>query len=95
MAKKKIEEEEEDEEVIEDEEDDTLDEETFVCRVCHKNTNADEGDDLITICDNCADNFDIDKIWADFDNEKILEENLKSFNLDPYRIQKKTKSKKK
>lgn len=94
MAKKKpVEEEVEESDEEEEGEDDSIPEETFVCRVCKKNITADQGDDMIAICDDCASGYDVDKIWEDFDKEKILEENLKKFNLEPYMLKKKAKKK--
>ena len=85
MAKKKIEEEEEEED-FEDEEDDDFEEGSFTCRLCKKDTTLGEGDDMILVCDDCVDKYEInvDKIWEDYDNEKILEEKLASFDLEPY-----------
>ena len=65
-----------------------VEEDKFTCRVCGKETGVDEGDDMILICDKCAEKYDVDKIWNDFDNEKILEENLKLFDLAPYALNK-------
>jgi hypothetical protein len=87
MAKKKIEEDEEDDDIVDDEEEeDDFEEGRFVCRVCNKETTLGEGDDMILVCDNCADKYDIDidKIWAAYDAEKILDEQLKTFDLTPY-----------
>ncbi len=85
MPKKVVDEDEEEEEVI-DEEEEELKDGSFVCRVCNKETTMGEGDDMILLCDNCQDKYDIniDKIWEDFDAEKILEENLKKFDITPY-----------
>jgi CRISPR/Cas system-associated protein Cas10 (large subunit of type III CRISPR-Cas system) len=93
VAKKKPVEEEEIEEDEENFEDDSIEEEKFTCRVCKKTVNADEGDDMIIICDSCAEGYDIDKIWDDFDREKILEEKLQTFDLTPYELKKKAKKK--
>lgn len=87
MAKKKFEEEEEDDEIVDDEEEEEeFEEGKFVCRLCNKETTLGEGDDMIMLCDNCTEKYQInmDKVWEDFDNEKILEENLKKFDLTPY-----------
>ena len=86
MAKKKLEEEEEEEDSEEEEEDDDFEEGSFTCRLCKKTTTLGEGDDLILVCDDCVDKneLNIDKIWEDYDHEKILEEKLASFDLEPY-----------
>jgi hypothetical protein len=68
MAPKKPVDEEEDEEDLED---DTPEEEQFTCRVCKKVVDVDEGDDLIDVCDNCAAQYDIGKLWDDYDSGKI------------------------
>ena len=52
-----------------------VEEDKFTCRVCGKETGVDESDHMILICDKCAEKYDVDKIWTDFDNDKILEEN--------------------
>lgn len=96
MAKKKpIEEEEENfDDVNEDADDEPEEEEKFKCRVCNKMTTVDEGDDMILLCDNCSEKYNIDKIWDDFDAEKIPEEKLKSFDLTPYLLKPKAGKKK-
>jgi len=96
MAKKKeeFEDEDDEEEDLDDEEEDDFEEEKFTCRVCKKQVTVDEGEDNFALCDNCAKNFDVEKIWADFDNEKILEENLKTFDLEKYRLKPKEPKKK-
>ena len=77
-----------DDEEEEFEDDDEFEESSFKCRSCGKDTLFGEGDDMILLCDDCLEKYDEDKIWDDFDNEKILEENLKSFNLTPYLLKK-------
>ena len=81
MAKKKIEEDKE-----EEYEDDSFSEEVYTCRLCKENFEAGEGDDMISICDNCVENKDInvDKIWAAYDKGKISDDDLKSFDVAPY-----------
>ena len=67
-------------------EDDTIEEDTFECRFCGKETPSDEGDDYLLICDDCGESYDIDKIWADFDSGKITEEELPTINMDKYKL---------
>ncbi len=86
-AKKKVVDDEEEDDDLEFE-DDELDDEYFTCRVCKKQTAMGDGDDLIMLCDDCSENYDIDKIWEDFDDEKILEENLTKFDLSQYILKK-------
>ena len=89
-AKKKVEEEFEDEiDEEEDFEDDSIEEETFVCRVCKKEKNVDEGDDYVLLCDDCQEDYNMDKLWSDFDRGLITEENLKSVDLTKYKLKKK------
>ena len=96
MAKKKLEEEEEEEDEFDVEDEEEFEEEKFICRVCNKPTTLGEGDDMILLCDLCTEKFQInvDKIWDDYDAEKILEENLKKFDLTPYMKKKPGASKK-
>jgi len=35
---------------------------------------VDEGNDMILLCDNCSEKYNMDKVWDDFDAEKIPEE---------------------
>jgi len=93
MAKKKddYEEEEFEEEEFEDEDEDELEEVSFKCRVCGKEVTLEEGDDYLLLCDNCASNYDIDKIWDDFDAGKIEEEELSKIDLNQYKLKKKSK----
>jgi len=89
MAEDEKEEDEEDEDDddffdLDDDEQDEDEPEYFTCRVCKEQTDIDEGDDMILLCDKCAERYDIDKLWNDFDHELILEENLKTFDLNKY-----------
>jgi hypothetical protein len=92
-AKKKTEEEEEFEEESDEQEDmeddDTMEEDSFKCRVCHKEVAVDEGDDYVQICDNCQEDYNMDKLWSDFDRGLITEENLKTVDLLKYKLKKK------
>lgn len=77
-------------EVDEDEfEDDEFEEDTFTCRDCHQKTEYGEGDDMLLLCDNCIDNYNIDKIWDEFDDGKIDEEELATIDLSKYALKKK------
>ncbi len=78
------EEKEADEEEEEEFEDDTPEEEKFTCRVCKKTVDADEGDDLINVCDNCAAGYDLDKLWDEYDDGKISDAELKTVDLAKY-----------
>ncbi len=84
--KKAVDEEEGDEE--EQFEDDTPEEEKFKCRVCGKTVDADEGDDLINVCDNCAAGYDLDKLWDEYDDGKISDAELKTVDLSKYIMKK-------
>lgn len=59
---------------------------TFECRVCNKECTVDSGDDYILICDECAENYNMDKMWNDFDTGKLTEEQLKSVDLEKYKF---------
>ncbi len=84
MAKKKVVEEEE-EEIIDDE-DEEIEDETFVCRLCKKEVEVSEGDDMTLVCDSCAKNYNMDKFWKDYDNGKIPDDKLQSIDLEPYKL---------
>ncbi|MHA1338533.1 MAG: hypothetical protein ACTSRZ_02905 [Promethearchaeota archaeon] len=86
MAKKKIDYEEEDIEEDYDEFDDELEEIKFKCRVCGKEVTLEDGDDYLLLCDECAENYDVDKIWDDFDAGKIEEEELSKIDLEKYKL---------
>ena len=43
------------------------------------------GDDYVLICDKCAEDFNMDQLWSDFDTEKLKEEELKTVDLELYR----------
>lgn len=60
--------------------------ESFKCRNCGKQFRLGEGDDLIRLCESCETKFDVDRIWDDYDEEKISEEELDKFDLEPYRL---------
>jgi len=80
-----------DEEEWEEEEEDFDEEfkdendEIFKCRVCGKNFTYIDGDDYILVCDDCAENYNMDQIWGDYDTGKIREEDLTKFDLKKYR----------
>lgn len=73
----------EDGEKVEEEEDDT-----FVCRLCGKTTDVGDGEETFALCDKCAKDYDIDKMWDDFDAEIISGSNARTVSLDKYRIRK-------
>ena len=81
MAKKKVVEEEEEEEEYED---DTMEEETFECRECKKTVETGEGDDHMALCDDCMEDYNVDKFWKDYDKGKITDDTLKTTDLTPY-----------
>lgn len=85
-------EEEYDDDLIDDIPEDELEEETeyfneekFKCRVCGKETTVDNGDDLVLICDNCQEKYNMDKLWNDFDAGRISEDQLKTVDLTKYK----------
>ena len=89
MAKKKNS--KEDNDLIDensDEEDDSeseeFKEEEFKCRVCGNLVDGTLGDDLIQLCDECAENYNVDKIWSEFDKGIIEEDELKNLDLKKY-----------
>ncbi len=63
-------------------------EDTFICRLCKKNVDVGDGEETFALCDRCARDYDIDKMWEDFDDEKISEHQAKTINLDRYRKRK-------
>ena len=73
-----------DDEAEEAEEEDEFEEDTFTCRLCGKETELGDGDDHILVCDHCAESYDLDRFWKDFDDDKITEEELKTIDLSPY-----------
>ena len=75
--------EEEDEEFEDSDEDDT-----FVCRLCKKTVDVGDGEETFALCDRCARDYDLDKMWDDLDNEVISEHQAKTMNLDRYRKRK-------
>ncbi len=75
--------EDEDEEGEGDEEEDT-----FVCRLCGKTTDVGDGEETFALCDRCARDYDLDKMWDDLDDEVISEHQAKTMNLDKYRKRK-------
>ena len=96
MAKKKVEEiEEEEEEEILDDEDEEIEDETFKCRLCKKEVEVSEGDDLILVCDKCGEQYNLDKFWGDYDKGKIEDDQLTTFDLEPYKLPPKPAKKKK
>ncbi len=80
--------EEEGEETEEGDESGEEEEDTFVCRICKKNVDVGDGEETFALCDRCARDFDIDKMWEDFDDEVISEHQAKTINLDRYRKRK-------
>ncbi len=72
-----------------DEEEEVEKEEEFVekkfkCRDCQTEVEYGEGDDMILLCDDCLELYNIDKVWKDYDKGKINDDNLKTFDLIPY-----------
>ena len=66
-------------ESIEEDDDSDLEEfkeEEFNCRVCGNLVDGTLGDDLIQLCDECAENYNVDKIWSEFDKGIIEEDEL-------------------
>ena len=59
--------------------------EVFKCRVCGSECTYENGDDYILLCDNCAEDFNMDQIWTDFDTDKLKEKALKTVDLEQYR----------
>jgi hypothetical protein len=78
---------EDEEEGEETEETDEGDEEddTFICRICKKTVDVGDGEETFALCDRCARDYDIDKMWDDLDDEVISEHQAKTINLDRYR----------
>ena len=95
MAKKKAVEEEEEDEFIDDDEDAEIVDETFTCRICNKEVEVSEGDDMTLICDACAKNYNMDKFWGDYDDGKIPDDKLTTINMEPYKLPPKAPKKKK
>jgi CRISPR/Cas system-associated protein Cas10 (large subunit of type III CRISPR-Cas system) len=60
-------------------------EDTFVCRLCGKAVDVGDGEETFALCDRCASQYDIDKMWDDLDDEKISEHQAKTINLGQYR----------
>ncbi|HMF31630.1 MAG TPA: hypothetical protein VKK79_09460 [Candidatus Lokiarchaeia archaeon] len=79
------EEDEEDEESAGEDEDE---DDTFTCRLCGKTIDVGDGEETFALCDRCAKDFDVDKMWDDFDNEIITGSNAKTVSLDKYRLRK-------
>ena len=74
-------------ESIEEDDDSDLEEfkeEEFNCRVCGNLVDGTLGDDLIQLCDECAENYNVDKIWSEFDKGIIEEDELKNLDLKKY-----------
>lgn len=91
MGKKKVEDDDEgaDEEVDEEEDgefddEEDFEEEPFTCRMCNKQTLIGDGDDIVAVCDTCLQFLDEDKIWDDYDNGVIADEELKTFDFMKY-----------
>jgi rubredoxin len=68
----------------EEEDDSELDEEKFKCKVCGEVFDGTEGDDLILLCDGCAENYNVDKIWSEYDKDIITDDDLKNLDLKKY-----------
>ena len=84
MSPKKKSEEELEEEYDEDEE--LEEDEEFECRVCRKTFTHEELDDNLMICDICAEKYNVEKIWNDFESDKIPEDELTTFDLSKYKL---------
>ena len=69
-----------DEEAIDEEE------EIYTCKICGKDFDITMGDDYLLLCDECAEDFDTDLIWSDYDKGKISEEELGKLDLEEYRF---------
>jgi hypothetical protein len=91
IKKKKLDEEDFEEEYMdedfedEDEDFEDTDDEIFTCRVCGNEFTYQDGDDYLLLCDSCAENYNMDQIWTDFDTGKLKEEDLKTVDLDQYK----------
>ena len=59
-------------------------EDLHICRVCRKEFDFTSGDDFVMICDQCAENYNLDQIWTDFDTGKILEDEIQDLELKDY-----------
>ena len=87
MTKKDKEDNDLTDESIEEDDDSELEEfkeEEFNCRVCGNLVDGTLGDDLIQLCDECAENYNVDKIWIEFDKGTIEEDELKNLDLKKY-----------
>jgi hypothetical protein len=87
MPRKVVEIDDFEEEFEEDEEE--FEEDTFTCRICRKECEFGEGDDLILVCDECAPDYDFDKLWDAYEEGEIGDDELPIIDLDPYLIKKK------
>lgn len=56
------------------------------CRVCGYGFDDTTGQPILLICDNCAKDLDLDKIWQDINNNLISEEEMDSFDLEKYKL---------
>ena len=72
-------EEEYDEEIEEEDE-------TFECRVCNKEVTHEDGDDNLLICDSCAEKYNLEKIWDDYEADRLSEDDLRTCDLTPYKL---------
>ena len=61
------------------------DDEIFECRICGAEFTYLDGDDYILLCDQCAEDYNMDQIWADFDIGKLKEADLKTVDLNQYK----------
>ena len=86
MTKMKNEKEDNDlmEENLEEDDDPELDEEKFKCKVCGDVFDGTQGDDLILLCDGDAENYNVDKIWSEYDQDIITKDDLKNLDLKKY-----------
>lgn len=80
--------EEEEGEGEEEESEGDEEEDTFTCRLCGKTVDVGDGEETFALCDHCARDYDIDKMWDDLDDEVISEHQAKTVSLDRYRKRK-------
>ena len=69
-----------------DEDEELQEEEEYICRVCKKEFTHDDGDDNLMICDPCAEKYDIEKIWDDYEADKITLPELTKIDLSKYKL---------
>jgi rubredoxin len=61
-------------------------ENVFTCRVCGYGFDDTTGQPILSLCDICAKDFDVEKIWEDINNNRISEEEINSFDIEKYKI---------